>query len=53
MLHKASKRDAEQLVGRTDHFRAVIVARGEHRPGDLVNVKIDRSTGATLFGEVV
>jgi tRNA-2-methylthio-N6-dimethylallyladenosine synthase len=53
MLHKASKRDAEQLVGRTDHFRAVIVARGAHRPGDLVNVEIDRSTGATLFGEVV
>jgi tRNA-2-methylthio-N6-dimethylallyladenosine synthase len=51
MLHKPSKRDAEQLVGRTDHFRAVIVARGPHRPGDVIQVKIERSTSATLFGE--
>jgi tRNA-2-methylthio-N6-dimethylallyladenosine synthase len=53
LLHKTSRRDEAQLIGRTDGFRAVVIDRGEHRPGDLVNVKIERATSATLFGRVV
>jgi tRNA-2-methylthio-N6-dimethylallyladenosine synthase len=53
LLHKESRRDTAQLIGRTDGFRAVVVDRGAHRPGDLVDVRIERSTSATLFGRVI
>jgi tRNA-2-methylthio-N6-dimethylallyladenosine synthase len=53
LLHAASKRSDAELVGRTDGFKAVIVPRGGHKPGDLVNVRIERATGATLFGTIV
>jgi tRNA-2-methylthio-N6-dimethylallyladenosine synthase len=52
LLHKESRRGAAQLIGRTDNFRAVIVDRAEHQPGDLVQVAVERSTQATLFGRV-
>jgi tRNA-2-methylthio-N6-dimethylallyladenosine synthase len=50
MLHAPSRRNAAELLGRTDGFKAVIVPGGERRPGDLVDVHIQRSTSATLFG---
>ncbi len=53
LLHKEAKRAAAQLIGRTDNFRAVVVARGEHRPGEFVDVRIERANAATLFGEVL
>ena len=52
LLHGASKRSQAQLIGRTDGFKAVIVPRGDLSPGDLVDVRIERSTSATLFGSV-
>ena len=51
LLHAVSKRDPEQLVGRTDSFKSVILPRGSHTPGDFVDVLIGRSTMATLFAE--
>ncbi|MBI4510055.1 MAG: tRNA (N6-isopentenyl adenosine(37)-C2)-methylthiotransferase MiaB [Deltaproteobacteria bacterium] len=53
LLHAVSRRSDGELVGRTDTFKAVIVSRGTHAPGDLVNVQIERATSATLFGNVV
>jgi tRNA-2-methylthio-N6-dimethylallyladenosine synthase len=53
LLHGVSKRRPDELVGRTSGFKAVVVARGRHAPGDLVQVRIERSTSATLFGSVV
>jgi tRNA-2-methylthio-N6-dimethylallyladenosine synthase len=53
LLHRAARRRDDQLVGRTDGFRAVVIDRGAHAPGDLVRVRIERSTSATLFGTVV
>jgi tRNA-2-methylthio-N6-dimethylallyladenosine synthase len=53
LVHGVSKRSAGELVGRTSSFKAVVVARGGHAPGDLVRVAIERSTSATLFGRVV
>src|SRR5690606_42082344 len=49
---RARRREA-QLLGRTDGFKAVILPRGDLRPGHLVDVVIERSTMATLFGRVV
>jgi tRNA-2-methylthio-N6-dimethylallyladenosine synthase len=53
LLCARARRSDEQLVGRTDTFRAVIVPRGDRVPGELVDVRIERATSATLFGSVV
>jgi tRNA-2-methylthio-N6-dimethylallyladenosine synthase len=51
LLEHPSKRDPNQLMGRTDAFRSVIVPRGEGlTPGALVEVTITGATTATLFG---
>ncbi len=52
LIEHASKRDPNQLMGRTDTFRSVIVpAAPSLAPGALANVTITRATTATLFGE--
>ena len=33
--------------------KAVVIARGNHKPGDTVKVRITGSTSATLFGEEI
>lgn len=48
-----SKRSKEQLFGRTSQNKVVIFDKGNHRIGELVNVRITGSTSATLFGEEV
>ena len=53
LLTGAAKRSDEQIVGRTGTFKAVIVAKHDHVPGDFVDVRIERSTSASLFGTVV
>jgi tRNA-2-methylthio-N6-dimethylallyladenosine synthase len=44
-----SKRDPDQLVGRTDGFKSVILPAGLGAIGELVDVTIARATMATLF----
>ncbi|MCR5130211.1 MAG: tRNA (N6-isopentenyl adenosine(37)-C2)-methylthiotransferase MiaB [Prevotella sp.] len=46
-----SKRSREQLCGRTEQGKMVVFDKGNHHPGELVNVRITRSTSATLFGD--
>lgn len=50
LLHSRSKRSDDQMVGRTDGFKSVIVPATCGGPGDLVDVRIERATMATLFG---
>jgi tRNA-2-methylthio-N6-dimethylallyladenosine synthase len=50
LIHAVSRRRADQLVGRTDGFKSVIIPHGDDQPGDLVDVVIERATMATLFG---
>jgi tRNA-2-methylthio-N6-dimethylallyladenosine synthase len=45
-----SKRSREQLFGRTSQNKVVIFEKGKHRVGDLVNVRINDASAATLFG---
>ena len=45
-----SRRDATQMMGRTDGFKTVILPAGVGAPGELVDVTIARATMATLFG---
>jgi tRNA-2-methylthio-N6-dimethylallyladenosine synthase len=53
LIHARSRRNPDELLGRTDGFKSVILARGKLGPGDLVDVRIERATMATLFGSVI
>jgi tRNA-2-methylthio-N6-dimethylallyladenosine synthase len=53
MVDGTSRKSDEQLSGRTDTNKTVVFPRGTQKPGDVVKVKIDRVSMATLFGEVV
>jgi tRNA-2-methylthio-N6-dimethylallyladenosine synthase len=50
LLEGVSKRSREQLFGRTEQNKVVIVNRGSHHIGDTVRVCITESTSATLKG---
>jgi tRNA-2-methylthio-N6-dimethylallyladenosine synthase len=49
LVHGPSKRDPQQLMGRTDGFKTVILPTGIGAIGQLVDVTIRRATMATLF----
>jgi len=53
LVHSRSKRREDQMVGRTDGFKSVIMPRESLQPGDFCEVTIARSTMATLFAEGV
>ena len=53
LIERFSKRSREQLMGRTDQNKAVIIPRGKHHIGQTVRVRITGSSSATLIGEVV
>lgn len=48
-----SKRSKEQLFGRTSQNKVIIFDKGNHRVGELVNVRVTGCTSATMFGEEV
>jgi tRNA-2-methylthio-N6-dimethylallyladenosine synthase len=49
LVHGPSKRDARQLMGRTDGFKSVILPAGVGQIGEFVDCTIERATMATLF----
>lgn len=53
LLERTAKRNHNQLMGRTEQNKAVVIDRGQHRIGETVRVRITGSTSATLFGEVL
>ena len=48
-----SKRSREQLMGRTEQNKAVVMPKAGHHIGETVRVRIIGSTSATLLGEIV
>ncbi|MCL4538053.1 MAG: tRNA (N6-isopentenyl adenosine(37)-C2)-methylthiotransferase MiaB [Bacteroidetes bacterium] len=52
MVDGASRKSELQLSGRTDTNKTVVFPAGNYKPGDVVKVRIERATSATLFGEV-
>jgi len=48
-----SKRSREQLFGRTEQNKVVIIDKGDHHIGEYVKVVITGSTSATLFGKAL
>lgn len=53
LIESISKRSREQLMGRTEQNKAVVMDKGSRHVGDTVRVRITGSTSATLFGEEV
>ena len=53
LLEAFSKRSRDQLMGRTEQNKAVVVNKGCHHIGETVRVRITGSTSATLLGEIV
>lgn len=53
LVEGRSKRSSDQLFGRTSQNKVVVFPKGNHKVGDLVNVKVLSSTSATLIGEEV
>lgn len=53
LIEGFSKRSCEQLMGRTEQNKAVVLPKGNHHIGETVRVKITGSTSATLFGETL
>ena len=45
-----SKRSRSQLCGRTEQGKMVVFDKGDHHIGETVQVRINSSTSATLFG---
>ena len=52
LLEGFSKRSREQLMGRTEQNKAVVVDKGSHHIGETVRVSIIGSTSATLLGKI-
>jgi tRNA-2-methylthio-N6-dimethylallyladenosine synthase len=50
LVEEASPKDPGCLVGRTDTFKTVVFPAGNAKAGDLVEVEIERSRGARLYG---
>jgi tRNA-2-methylthio-N6-dimethylallyladenosine synthase len=50
LVEGAAKRSKEQRVGRTSQNKTVVFPRGDERIGDIVKVRIESVTSATLMG---
>ncbi|MEO6538738.1 MAG: tRNA (N6-isopentenyl adenosine(37)-C2)-methylthiotransferase MiaB [Ferruginibacter sp.] len=48
-----SKKNENELQGRTDHNKVAVFPKGAHKKGDYVLVKINSCTAGTLIGSVV
>jgi tRNA-2-methylthio-N6-dimethylallyladenosine synthase len=55
LVEGRSRRDANRLFGKTEHGKTVVFPMngGEVRAGDLIQVRVLRSTSHTLLGEAV
>ena len=49
----ATLSEREQLMGRTEQNKAVVIPKGSHHIGETVRVRITSSTSATLLGEAL
>jgi len=53
LIEGTSKRTEDDLFGRNDQNKVVVFAKGDHKKGDYVMVKIESCTSGTLLGKVV
>lgn len=48
-----TRRNQDQVMGRSSCFRTTIFEQDGYHPGDMVKVKVTRATSHTLFGEAL
>lgn len=53
LVEGESRRNKEQLFGRTSQNKVVVFDRGEYKTGDYVRVRVTACTSATLLGEAI
>ena len=53
LVEGVSKKNDQELYGRTDHNKVTVFAKGNHQKGEYVNIYIDSCTAGTLIGTVV
>lgn len=53
LIEGASKKSEKDLFGRNSQNKVLVFPRGNHQPGEYVNVLVERATSATLLGSVV
>ncbi len=53
LIEGVSKKSDEMLMGRNSQNTVVVFPKNNHKPGEYVNVKINKCTSTTLIGEVV
>ena len=52
LIQGPSRRNPEQVIGRTSCFKSTILDRGDLKAGDLVSAKVVGATSHTLFGNL-
>jgi len=52
LIDKSSKKSNEYWSGRTSENNVVVFPKQNFSPGDIVDVKIENCTSATLIGKV-
>ena len=53
LVEGRSKRNADELFGRTSQNKVAVFPAGDAKPGDFVRVKVDSATSATLLSHLV
>ena len=53
LVEGVSKRDRNELFGRTSQNKVVVFPRADYRPGDFIRVRVTEVSSATLRGEVL
>ena len=53
LVEGRSKRNAEELFGRTSQNKVVVFPKGDIKPGDFIKVKVTEASSATLKGEPI
>lgn len=53
LIEGVSKKSDEMLMGRNSQNTVVVFPKNNHKPGEYVNVKVNKCTSTTLIGEVV
>ena len=53
LVEGESRRDADRYHGKTDGFKTAVFPKIDSKIGDIVNIRIDRTTAHTLIGQIV
>ena len=53
LIEKESKKSDKEWCGRNSQNKMIVFAKGNHKPGDYVNVLVESANKATLRGRVV